>query len=390
MSTLNLKSGPKTLAGKKRSAQNAIKTGVYVAKLLPNEPAAQYAAMRDAMIEDLEAFDAVGVTAVEEFAMTAVRKNRIIQAEVQYLAGVMQTEDARKLLAEKIHGSPSYARLVPWWFLQGKDCEEKKDAKIVQLALKQLDKLKAAGGQPTDQAIAFSYPELFVVVMWYQSTNSETFWRILMRVTQKQHISTCLETFQAKVEKSFEHHIEWAENVYRYQSVVNMVYAELVMRVMSKPEMIKLTNALNRQTEHALSVLHARGQLIDANQTSLTVQVTGSDASVHESTDQSHVTLDNVQYAQPPQDFAVGDVAENRNCADVKGAPSIADPNAASQTSDSIRVVEAAEAALMGEPALPDLADATNGDDAAERHQGEPTGVSREVCNTNVTGVDRQ
>lgn len=84
-----------------------------------------------------------------------------------------------------------------------------------------------------------------------------------MRVTQNQHISTCLETFQAKVEKSFEHHIEWAENAYRYQSVVNMVYADLVMLVMSKLEMIKLAN-LNRQTELAMSVLLARGQLIDA------------------------------------------------------------------------------------------------------------------------------
>ncbi len=370
MSTLNLKSGPKTLAGKKRSAQNAIKTGVYVAKLLPNEPAAQYAAMRDAMIEDLEAFDAVGVTAVEEFAMTAVRKNRIIQAEAQYLAGVMQTDEARKLMAEKIHGSPSYARLVPWWFLQGVDCEEKKDAKIVQLALKQLDKLKAAGGQPTDQAIAFSYPELFVVVMWYQSTNTETFWRILMRVTQKQHISTCLEAFQAKVEKSFEQHIEWAENAYRYQSVVNMVYAELVMRIMSKPEMIKLTNALNRQTEHALSVLHARGQLVDANQTSLTVQVTGQDASVHEVTGQSHLTLDSAQHDQPPQDSDASNVAETRKCAAAKEVQSVAHSNVASETPDPTREVEPAQAAILGEPEPPNLADATNGDDAADHPQG--------------------
>jgi acetolactate synthase small subunit len=208
-----------------------------------------------------------------------------------------------------------------------------------------------------------------------------------MRVTQKQHISTCLEAFQAKVEKSFEHHIEWAENAYRYQSVVNLVYAELVMRVMSKPEMIKLTNALNRQTEHALSVLHARGQLIDANQTSLTVQVTGSDASVHESTGQSHVTLDNVQDAQPPQDCAAGNVAETRKCEAAKEAQSVA--HAASETSDPTREVEPSQAAILGEPEPPNLADATNVDDAANHPQGQRMGVSDEVARSSVTGVNR-
>lgn len=284
MSTFKLQTGPKTSAGKKRSSQNAIKTGVYAAKLLPGEFASNYAAMRDALISDHEAYDAIGLTAVEEFAMTAVRKNRIIQAETQYLAGVMQTDEARKALAEKLHGSQSFARIIPWWYLQSGDCDEKKQASTIRLALNQLSKLKATVEIPNHQTVAFSYPALFEVVMWFQATNAETFWRVLMRETQKQHASTCLDAFSAKLQKEYEPYIEWADNAHRYQRVVDMVYAEFAMRVMSKPEMIKLTNALNRQTEHALSVLHARDQLLNASGGSLTVEdgdAAGSYSDVH-------------------------------------------------------------------------------------------------------------
>ncbi len=70
MSISNLKTGPKTLAGKKRSAQNAIKSGVYATTLLSGEVHSEYKEMRDTMMEDYEAYDALGVSAVEEVVMT--------------------------------------------------------------------------------------------------------------------------------------------------------------------------------------------------------------------------------------------------------------------------------------------------------------------------------
>ncbi len=122
------------------------------------------------------------------------------------------------------------------------------------------------------------------------------------------------------------------------------------MRIISKPEMIKRTNALNRQTELALSVLHARGNLVDVNQTSLTVQVTESNAMSEESTSQSTVTLRNVQDAQPQEDSAACNLAETGNCAVAKGAQSVAHPNSASETSDLTREFESAQTVIEGEP----------------------------------------
>jgi len=344
MSIFKLQTGPKTSAGKKRSSQNAIKNGVYAAKLLPGEFASDYAAMRDALISDHEAYDAIGLTAIEEFAMTAVRKNRIIQAEMQYLAGVMQTDEARKALAEKLHGSQSFARLIPWWYLKGGDCDQKKQASTIRLALNQLSKLKAMGGQPTDQVIAFSYPALFEVVMWYQATNAETFWRVIVRETQKQQVSTCLDAFSAKLQKEYEPYIEWADNAHRYQRVVDMVYAEFAMRVMSKPEMIKLTNALNRQTEHALSVLHARDQLLNASCGSLTVQVgdaAGSSSDVH-------VQVDPSNGSQPKQPGSADEATPAQGVS----------MNAASE---GVTIVDAVPKNALPENVLPEKAELENG-----------------------------
>ncbi len=387
MLNTKVKTGPKTLAGKKRSAQNAIKSGVYATTLLSGEVHSDYKEMRDAMIEDFEAYDALGLSAVEEVVMTYVRKKRIVNAETQYLAGVMQTEEARQALCEKLYGDKSMKRVTPWWYLEVGACKEKKMSIIILKALEQLKKFKSKGGYQTDQAFGFTYPELHTVVMWFQDDTTKTIPQTLSVLTGKPDMASALEVFERRMRELYAKHIEWAENAYRYQSVVNMVYAELVMRVMSKPEMIKLTNALNRQTEHALSVLHARGQLIDANQTSLTVQVTAPDASVHEVTGQSHVTLDNLQHAQPPHDSAAGNVVETRKCEAAKEAQSVA--HAASETSDPTLEVEPVQTAILGEPEPPDLADATNGDDTADHPQGERMGVSDEVARSSVTGVNR-
>ncbi len=389
MLNTKVKTGPKTLAGKKRSAQNAIKSGVYATTLLSGEVHSDYKEMRDTMIEDYEAYDALGVSAVEEVVMTYVRKNRITKAETQYLAGVMQTEEAREALCEKLYGDRGLRRVTPWWYLELGPCPEKRTADVIYKALSQLKKFKNKGGYQTDQAFGFAYPELYTVVMWFHDDTTKTIPQTLSALTGKPDMASALEVFEKRIRGLYAKHIEWAENASRYQKVVEMVYAEFAMRVMSKPEMIKLTNALNRQTEHALSVLHARGQLIDVNQTSLTVQVTEPDASVHESTGQSHVTLDNVQDAQPPQDCAAGNVAETRKCEAAKEAQSVAHPNAASETSGPTREVEPAQAAILGEPEPPNLADPTNGDDAAAHPQDKPMGVSNEFARASVTGINR-
>ncbi len=129
--------------------------------------------------------------------------------------------------------------------------------------------------------------------------------------------------------------------------------------------------------------------MIDANQTSFTVQVTRPDASVHDSTDQSHVTLDNVLHAQQPEDSAAGDVAETRNHEAAKGVPTVVHPNAASESSDLTREVGVADADIVGEPGASNLTGATNGDEASDRHHGKRIGVSHEVSKTPVTGVDQ-
>ncbi len=107
MTNVISKSGPKTAAGKKRSAQNAIKSGLYSAQLIAGESMGAYAEVRSALIEDFEAYDALALFAVEELAITVVRKNRVFAVERQYMAGIMQTEDARKAVAVKLYGAES-------------------------------------------------------------------------------------------------------------------------------------------------------------------------------------------------------------------------------------------------------------------------------------------
>ncbi len=265
------KSGPKTAAGKKRSAQNAIKSGLYTAQLIAGESLEAYAAVRSSLIEDFEAHDALGLSAVEELAITAVRKNRIFAAERHYMAGIMQTEDARKALGQKLFGAVSYARGIPWWYLDLEMCRDKRNALKILTALNQIKKMRALELQQDDQVIAQTYPEAYELIGLYRQSSSETFWRILIRVTQKQHISTCLDAIDAKVRDDYHAYVDWAENATRYLAAAKLVYAEFQMQLMAKPEMIKLMNSLNRQTEHALSVLHARDKLLGGANEALTV-----------------------------------------------------------------------------------------------------------------------
>lgn len=261
LSTIS-KPGPKTAAGKKRSAQNAIKSGLYTAQLIAGESTSNYVASRSALIEDFQAYDALALSAVEELAITVVRKNRLFSAERQYISGIMQTEDARRAVGLKLHGSEGHARVIPWWFLETGESDEKRKAMQIYAALDQLDELKAAGVKQGIQALKDACPEAYWLAMRYQKQDGEQFWQVLARVTQRSNVIDCIDAFKAKVNADFERHLDWAKNHRRYQAVVNLVYAEFKMQMMAKPEMIKLINSLNRQTEHALQVLNARDKML--------------------------------------------------------------------------------------------------------------------------------
>ncbi len=264
------KSGPKTVAGKKRSAQNAIKSGLYSAQLLAGESMGAYAAVRSALVEEYEAYDALALSAVEELAITTLRRNRVFAAEAKYMAGIMQTEDARKAVALKLYGSEGHSRVIPWWFLDTGESDEKSKAMRVYAALVQLDELKAVGVKQGIQALKEACPEAYWLVMGYRRED-EQFWQVLARVTQRNNVIDCVDAFKTKVKTDYERYIDWAKNHRRYQAVVNLVYAEFKMQMMAKPEMIKLLNSLNRQTEHALSVLHARDQMLGDASEQLTI-----------------------------------------------------------------------------------------------------------------------
>ncbi len=278
MSMTLANTGPKTAAGKKRSAQNAIKSGLYTAQLIAGESTSNYVAVRSALIEDFQAYDALALSAVEELAITVVRRNRVFTVERQYMSGIMQTEDARKAVARQLHGNESYARVIPWWFLATGESDEKRKAMQIYAALDQLDELKAAGVKQGIQVLKDASPEAYWLVMGYQKQDGEQFWQVLARVTQRSNVIDCVDAFKAKVYADFERHLDWAKNHRRYQAVINLVYAEFKMQMMAKPEMIKLINSLNRQTEHALLVLNARDKMLEDVCESNTV--TGSDGCV--------------------------------------------------------------------------------------------------------------
>ncbi len=275
MTNVISKSGPKTAAGKKRSAQNAIKSGLYSAQLIAGESMGAYAEVRSALIEDFEAYDALALSAVEELAITVVRKNRVFAVERQYMAGIMQTEDARKAVAVKLYGAESYARVIPWWYLETDESDEKSKAMRIYAALQQIGALGATGFKHGTQVLKDSYPDAYWLAMHYQQ-GDEQFWQVLARVTQRSTVIDCVDAFKLRANKDFERYIEWAQNRRRYQAVINLVYAEFKMQMMAKPEMIKLINSLNRQTEHALSVIHARDKMLGEASEQLTVTASNS------------------------------------------------------------------------------------------------------------------
>ncbi len=275
MTNVISKSGPKTAAGKKRSAQNAIKSGLYSAQLIAGESMGAYAEVRSALIEDFEAYDALALFAVEELAITVVRKNRVFAVERQYMAGIMQTEDARKAVAVKLYGAESYARVIPWWYLETDESDEKSKAMRIYAALQQIGALGATGFKHGTQVLKDSYPDAYWLAMHYQQ-GDEQFWQVLARVTQRSTVIDCVDAFKLRANKDFERYIEWAQNRRRYQAVINLVYAEFKMQMMAKPEMIKLINSLNRQTEHALSVIHARDKMLGEASEQLTVTASNS------------------------------------------------------------------------------------------------------------------
>jgi hypothetical protein len=120
--------------------------------------------------------------------------------------------------------------------------------------------------------------------------------------------------------------------------------------------MIKLTNALNRQTEHALSVLHARDQLLNASGGSLTVEVgdaAGSCSDVHMQVEPSNGSQPtqacNAGESTPADGVSMNAVSEGvtiedavpKNALPEKASSNNVAPENAVHTNDSQRVANA-------------------------------------------------
>ncbi len=205
------KSGPKTVAGKKRSAQNAIKSGLYTAHLIAGESMATYAAVCGALIEEYEAYDALALSAVEELAITTLRRSRVFAAEAKYMAGIMQTEDARKAVAIKLYGGEGHSRVIPWWYLETGESDEQSKAMRLYGALQQLRALGATGFKHGTQVLKDTYPDAYWLAMHYQQ-GDEQFWQVLARVTQRSTVIDCVDAFKTKVNTDYERYIDWAKN----------------------------------------------------------------------------------------------------------------------------------------------------------------------------------
>jgi hypothetical protein len=100
--------GPKSLAGKARSSQNARAHGVLSAGLLlKDEDPAEYDQLFQALVEDMRPHGTLELIHIERIAAAVWRQRRLIRAESAAVAFRQAADDTRKMLTDTLGVSDS-------------------------------------------------------------------------------------------------------------------------------------------------------------------------------------------------------------------------------------------------------------------------------------------
>jgi len=287
-----VQTGPKTLAGKKASSQNAQKGAIFTKGYLASENIEQKQIEYEALTVQWGAYDPTRQMILRTIEQANLGIERQMLFEKQKIEALMQSAEVAQQFARHAGLSAMASTIMPAWYFSDGGAREKRVATNVLQVYEQAEQLIDEYSDQIAPHIKTRYPDLYNYLMEGQAVTAQ--FLIVLGKTYKQTTAILnLQKLMEGLEKHYYHHLVWARDADRYQILVIGLRAQKIEEAIDldksnryatnlQNRLLKGVNALVTMDQietNQMNVVNASLTVSELEPEGSSVSLTASDAS---------------------------------------------------------------------------------------------------------------
>ncbi len=262
-----VQTGPKTVAGKKASSQNAQKGAIFTKGYLQSENIEQKQAEYEALTVQWGAYDPTRQMILRTIEQANLGIERQMLFERQKIEALMQSADVAQQFARHAGLSAMAATIMPAWYFSDSGAREKRVAANVLKVYEQADQLRREYTDQIAPHIKTRYPNLYDYLMEGEAVTAQ--FLIVLGKTYKQPTALLnLNKLLESLENAYHHHLVWAKDADRYQILVMGLRAQKIEEAIDLDKSNRYATNLQGRLLKGINALVTLDQ-IDAQQISM-------------------------------------------------------------------------------------------------------------------------
>ncbi len=262
-----VQTGPKTVAGKKASSQNAQKGAIFTKGYLQSENIEQKQAEYEALTVQWGAYDPTRQMILRTIEQANLGVERQMLFERQKIEALMQSADVAQQFARHAGLSAMAATIMPAWYFSDSGAREKRVAANVLKVYEQADQLRREYTDQIAPHIKTRYPNLYDYLMEGEAVTAQ--FLIVLGKTYKQPTALLnLNKLLESLENAYHHHLVWAKDADRYQILVMGLRAQKIEEAIDLDKSNRYATNLQGRLLKGINALVTLDQ-IDAQQISM-------------------------------------------------------------------------------------------------------------------------
>jgi len=223
--TLKGQTGPKTESGKKVVSKNAQKTGIFTQGYLPTENVTQKQNEFEQLCNEWNGYSVGRQMILRSIEQASLGIERMMINEKIILEGSLQSLDIASEFCSMADIDPMRARALPKWFFSAdEDDANKQFALSIDNIWREANRLKMQFTDSIIPEIPTLFPNLYRYVVGVK-TGNVSFINCLSERCKQSTVALNLAVLMNQILEKYPHHMLWASDPMRYQTLINAVRA---------------------------------------------------------------------------------------------------------------------------------------------------------------------
>jgi len=217
--------GPKTESGKKVVSKNAQKTGIFTQGYLPTENVTQKQNEFEQLCNEWNGYSVGRQMILRSIEQASLGIERMMINEKIILEGSLQSLDIANEFCSMADIDPLRATALPKWFFSAdEDDANKQFALSIDNIWREANRLKMQFTDSIIPEIPTLFPNLYRYVVGVK-TGNVSFINCLSERCKQSTVALNLAVLMNQILEKYPHHMLWASDPMRYQTLINAVRA---------------------------------------------------------------------------------------------------------------------------------------------------------------------